>query len=380
MDVSNLPFTQIREERWFSPLLSAWGAAVQVITGQVNSFHLLESPLTVLALIPDPSVVTHAGPVHALPRITALIAGLGHGGAFRVEHEVQHHKHSQVRSQRVPGAPPGRPGPAAQVDIIHDGTRRACVSEEHRLFSFFFFFTLWGGVQSSAGSQVAYLYLRRGRRKTVITRRQNMPSGAVRCGGSCGTGQRHETFMEKQKKTQNKTNTSDFRTLKSNQTLKKHREACFDKSSEISSSRAGRGSDVNTRPWPDDPASPTDAVIPGMKWSRWRRQRAALLPDAAERNTSSVPVLVSGDATAAASLSPRSAAPPLCSVRPQLLSDGGKLLHKAPSMSSAATRLKGQFPLKNVKAMQHGQRAETKTETTDLTSAQESHTKLQGWK
>ena len=139
MDVSNLPFTQIREERWFSPLLSAWGAAVQVITGQVNSFHLLESPLTVLALIPDPSVVTHAGPVHALPRITALIAGLGHGGAFRVEHEVQHHKHSQVRSQRVPGAPPGRPGPAAQVDIIHDGTRRACVSEEHRLFSFFFF-------------------------------------------------------------------------------------------------------------------------------------------------------------------------------------------------------------------------------------------------
>lgn len=71
------------------------------------------------------------------------------------------------------------------------------------------------------------------------------------------------------------------------------------------------------------------------------------------KKTSSVPVLVSGDATAAASLSARSAAPPLCSVRPQLLSDGGKLLHKAPSMSSAATRLKGQFPLKNVKAMQH---------------------------
>lgn len=83
-----------------------------------------------LALIPDPSVVTHAGPVHALPRITALIAGLGHGGAFRVEHEVQHHKHSQVRSQRVPGAPPGRPGPGAQMDppdIIHDGIWRVRV-------------------------------------------------------------------------------------------------------------------------------------------------------------------------------------------------------------------------------------------------------------
>lgn len=29
--------------------------------------NLLESPLTVLALIPDPSVITHAAPVDALP-------------------------------------------------------------------------------------------------------------------------------------------------------------------------------------------------------------------------------------------------------------------------------------------------------------------------
>lgn len=40
--------------------------------------NLPESSLTVLALIPDPTVVTHAGPVDALPGKTAFIAGLGH--------------------------------------------------------------------------------------------------------------------------------------------------------------------------------------------------------------------------------------------------------------------------------------------------------------
>lgn len=99
-----------------SDLLKARGRR-QIVT------NLLESSLTVLALIPDPSVVAHASPVEALPRKTVFIARLGHGGGFRVKHELEHHEQPQAGPPDVPGAPLGRPGPGAEMpppDILHD--------------------------------------------------------------------------------------------------------------------------------------------------------------------------------------------------------------------------------------------------------------------
>lgn len=88
--------------------------------------NLLESPLAVLALIPDPPVVAGAAPVDAPAREAAAVAGRGRGG--RVEREVQRHQQADpqgARGPRVPSprAPPGRPGPGevSTPGVIHDG-------------------------------------------------------------------------------------------------------------------------------------------------------------------------------------------------------------------------------------------------------------------
>lgn len=88
--------------------------------------HLLEPPLAVLAAIPDPPAVACAAPVDALPRGTVRRAGPGHGGGFRVEHEVQHDEDPQVRGG---DAPPGR-RPGARVhptEIPHGGAPKVCL-------------------------------------------------------------------------------------------------------------------------------------------------------------------------------------------------------------------------------------------------------------
>lgn len=71
-----------------------------------------------LALVPDPTVVTHAGAVDALPGETVAIAGNGRGS--QAEHEVQHHEYSQVGFPHVPrGAGPG--AGVSPSSSIHDG-------------------------------------------------------------------------------------------------------------------------------------------------------------------------------------------------------------------------------------------------------------------
>ena len=46
----------------------------------MQAANLLESPLTMLTLVPDPSPVADARPVDALPRQTALVTLLGRRG------------------------------------------------------------------------------------------------------------------------------------------------------------------------------------------------------------------------------------------------------------------------------------------------------------
>lgn len=75
MYVTNLPFTQLRENHWLTHIMSVLDFGqhnsrqirFKPLSQSGNITNLLESSLTVLALISHPSVVTHAGPVDALP-------------------------------------------------------------------------------------------------------------------------------------------------------------------------------------------------------------------------------------------------------------------------------------------------------------------------
>lgn len=79
---------------------------------------LLESPLAVLALVSDPSVIALAGSVRAGSRKAAFLAGLEGRGGFTAQHKAQRNANSQVS---LPDAPLQR---LARVDAhraIHDG-------------------------------------------------------------------------------------------------------------------------------------------------------------------------------------------------------------------------------------------------------------------
>ena len=56
----------------------------------MQAANLLESPLTMLTLVSDPSVVTHARSVDALPREAVLLAGLWRPRGLGDEHQVNH--------------------------------------------------------------------------------------------------------------------------------------------------------------------------------------------------------------------------------------------------------------------------------------------------
>lgn len=71
--------------------------------------HLLEPPLAVLALVSDPSAVTHARPVDALPGQAVLVARLGRRGVSS-QHQVKEHADHQVSAHAAHITLGGRSG------------------------------------------------------------------------------------------------------------------------------------------------------------------------------------------------------------------------------------------------------------------------------
>lgn len=102
-----------------------------------SGVNLLESSLTMLALISYPSVITDASSIDALPRKAAFIAGLGNG-RLRLKHEVKQDKHSQVCFHDVLGSPFRRLYPRAPMMcrppiVIHRGNKRVRVGRHAAL-------------------------------------------------------------------------------------------------------------------------------------------------------------------------------------------------------------------------------------------------------
>lgn len=150
--------------------------------------NLLESSLTVLALIPNPSVITDARSIDALPREAVFSARLGNGG-FRLQHEVKQNKYSKVCFHDVRlRSPFRRRCPSANtcppIIIIHRGKGVACASEDDVALSLLewqlspFAVWLFLFINKYECSSMAVTPMKKAHHEPVITRCQIMP----RCG------------------------------------------------------------------------------------------------------------------------------------------------------------------------------------------------------
>lgn len=91
--------------------------------------HLLEPPLAVLTLVPDPSALTDARPVDAPPRQAVLVARLGRRGVSG-QHQVEEHTHQQVCAHAAQPTGGGRFGSQG---------KRSVVTSDRGIHSFSFF-------------------------------------------------------------------------------------------------------------------------------------------------------------------------------------------------------------------------------------------------
>lgn len=90
-------------------------------TAQAHMRNLLESSLTVLALIPIPAVIAHARPVNTLPGKAAFVTLFGHRWRVCLLHQVDKDQRSQEGFPHIQVDPVTRAPP---VHFIHDSCSR----------------------------------------------------------------------------------------------------------------------------------------------------------------------------------------------------------------------------------------------------------------
>lgn len=93
-------------------LEAEWGHHAHELTD-----HLLEPPLAVLTLVSDPSAVTDARPIDALPRQAVLVARFGRRGVSG-QHQVKQHTDHQVSADAAQATGGGRFGSQGKRFVV----------------------------------------------------------------------------------------------------------------------------------------------------------------------------------------------------------------------------------------------------------------------